>query len=474
MSMLMKNIVHYFVGGVTSKIIHIGVFLWLANQIGPAHFGEFSVFVSSVTIFTLIISFNLHGGISRYFYEEKSEEKSFLNTICLAIVFLFISWLAALYAFEVVFFKILSTNYIISTSLVIFSEIVASAYIQVTQSKKQSHKVAIFQILRFSSMGIAIYISLQFRSADQLSNIILHYSMGIFVPSLAIFTTYLIRCSKIKPKLKHLIYSIRYSVPMGIYLLSSFLLLHSDRVMISQIISYKAAGIYGYASTLAMGILLIINAVMAAWTPYYFELMNAKRYNDIRLQSERILVLCGGAGLFISCLFSATFQFVLPSEYLTSIPLFCMMVLVYYLSVAWQVYGRHLGFFKLTRIVAFIGFFTCFLNIFLNWFLIHAYGPIGAILATALSYLFMIIAGYYQTKKLLNLVIVKISFMTKILTYFVTFISMKFALESTLGAGAIVYVTLMNFVLIALYYWFLCDHKWIFNKLSKFIRKGVN
>ena len=79
MNKLARNILDYLIGGATSKIIHIGVFLWLADRIGPTNFGQFSVFVSSVVLITVLLTLNLHGGISRYFYEEDNEGKSFLN-----------------------------------------------------------------------------------------------------------------------------------------------------------------------------------------------------------------------------------------------------------------------------------------------------------------------------------------------------------------------------------------------------------
>lgn len=403
---MIQNILHYLLSGAVSKVIQFTLLFWLAGKLGPDGFGVFNVYISWAIIGALFVSFNLHSAISRYFYESKCELTKFLNTIIITISGLSLSWLLLIELINYLSNGRFYHQYIHAMYSLIIAELIANSYIQVAQAAQKSKKVAIFQIARYTIMAAATVLAV--KSGLDMAMItlaIFGYSVGIFIPSLLVLTRYLYTSFRIELDKSLLIYAVNYALPLFIYALCTALILHSDRIMLSHLINDDAAGQYSYAALIGMVILLIGNSVLAGWTPTYFHLMNRGDHLEVRKQSIKILHSIGCITIFIATFAPPILRVSIPANFITSIQLFTALSLVYYLEVAWQLYGRHLGYLKLTRYIALIGLVTSTLNIALNYLLISLIGALGAVLSTLACYTLMILLAQLITNRKANLTI---------------------------------------------------------------------
>lgn len=78
------------------------------------------------------------------------------------------------------------------------------------------------------------------------------------------------------------VYGLKISLPIVPHGLGQLLLAQFDRIMIKRIIGDTEAGLYSFAYNVGMIFQVITNSLDTAWTPWFFEKMEAKDYPSIR------------------------------------------------------------------------------------------------------------------------------------------------------------------------------------------------
>lgn len=397
---MITALVHYFLGNAVSKIIHVALLVWLAAKLQPEGFGEFSIFLSSSMVLMIVLTLNFHSATGRYCYEKDASFENFLITQTLLILIVYITIGSILYILINFFdFHVKIINkYVLLGGLFIVAEIISSIYFQVLQSRRLSRKNAVYGVTRSALAVAGVLTSIGYYDQISSHTVVIGYVIGYSMPALLVVMCAAGSNQFGRPEREHIKYIGRYAGPLFFYTLSGIFILHADRLMVSSLIGIKAAGVYSFAATVALGSLLVVNTVLSAWTPRYFKYMNRASFDHVRQDISGMLSIAGFVAVLSIFIGSALLPFILPSEYTVGMLAILVLGVGYFCYLGWQLYGRHLGYFHKTGYVGLIGLCGSVLNIFLNWSLIPKFGLIGAASSTAFVYCFMVVLAYHVTK----------------------------------------------------------------------------
>ena len=82
---------------------------------------------------------------------------------------------------------------------------------------------------------------------------------------------YLIKRSKFNFEKKHLIYSLKYGIPLIPHALSGFILAQFDRIIINNLCGNYQAGLYSFAYNIGMIMNVIVLAMNKSWVPIFYK-----------------------------------------------------------------------------------------------------------------------------------------------------------------------------------------------------------
>jgi O-antigen/teichoic acid export membrane protein len=178
-----------------------------------------------------------------------------------------------------------------------------------------------------------------------------------------------------------------------------------------------------------MIISLISGALLAAWTPNYFENMETKNYSKMRSEIRNILniMTCFSVALI---LFGKEFGMILsPVKYHAGLIVLPVITVGCFFNSAWHLYGRHFIVSKKTYYITYLGILSALVNIGLNALFIPMYGYKVAAYTTLFSFIFMLIMSVLVTKYIIKIYPVTIKLMIRPVLFMLSAIFVFSSLE---------------------------------------------
>ncbi len=360
-------------------------------------FGVYNIFISTVGIFTVLLTLNTEVAISRYYYDAKDENdfKRFVGTSSLLTtsVFLLMSGLFVIFCKQIALyldFEVPLTLAIIPVSLYY---VLNSVFQQIYQPLLQSKKIAIVSsvqtYLAFAlSVVVILFLDDKKYYGQVIGTILAMFILGGYM--IGQVKNYFYPCFE----RKHIQYILSYSLPYLPYSLSGVIIAQFGKIIIGQSGGFEDAGIYSFASNIAMLMMILISVVHSAWNPYYFQYMNDKDYGSIDKDYDliwRCTLFCGGA----LSLFCYELGMILgKSDYLTGLYVIPILVVGYFFYQWSYVYMRNTGYAKKTIWNAVAVILSGIVNVVLNSLVIGSYGALGVAFSFMVSYLIMLIIGW--------------------------------------------------------------------------------
>lgn len=189
-------------------------------------------------------------------------------------------------------------------------------------------------------------------------------------------------------------YAVLYNLPLIPHYLSQQVLTQSDRIMINGICGSSDAGVYGVAYQLSMAILIVTIAIHNSFTPWTFECMRDKKYDNIgkiAIQLELII----GIACFCFSLFAPELIYILGGEKYTAavwiVPPVAMSVLF---QTIYTFFGNIEFYFEKTKLVMLASLIVAAANIILNAIFIPIFGFVAAGYTTLICYILYSIVHY--------------------------------------------------------------------------------
>jgi O-antigen/teichoic acid export membrane protein len=188
-------------------------------------------------------------------------------------------------------------------------------------------------------------------------------------------------------KSKHIKYLLVYSIPLMPAYLSNFILSYFDRIMINSYVDSASAGLYSFAYNIAGLQYMFSNAIVSAWTPKYFELINEGANDEHDKQAISVFKIISAATIVIIIFAEFLGKSMSNESYYSGLSLIPIIVLGQYFITITVLYKNGVSFEKKTWLSTIAILVSTLINIALNWIFIPEFGMIAAAYTTLAAYI---------------------------------------------------------------------------------------
>lgn len=190
----------------------------------------------------------------------------------------------------------------------------------------------------------------------------------------------------------------KISLPLTPRIFIGFIGSQFDKIILSQVVSLGALGVYSVAHRIAMSTYMFINAVGRVWTPKLYESLFQK---DLASDTS-FLTIYMYISLFPSLfliLFAQEVMMVFPKSYGWGYIVVVLLTLYYSLLFIGKVNGEQLIFAKKSWLTSGLSLVNIIVVITISYPLVILYGAIGAALGMLVSGIIMGIISFFFADK---------------------------------------------------------------------------
>jgi len=180
-----------------------------------------------------------------------------------------------------------------------------------------------------------------------------------------------------------------FGLPLILHTIGKFVINQSDRIFIAKMVSIEEAGIYNIGYQVGMVILLLVNAIGNFFQPYLYERLSALTDSAKAEIVRSIYWIIGGLFACLLLLTLATplmFRFLIDESYRNGAVYVFWTGLSYVLWGIYILFSSFIFYRKRTGQLGILAVINVLLNLLLNYFLIQAFGALGAVYATCISF----------------------------------------------------------------------------------------
>lgn len=396
------------------NLISIPIFTRIMNI---DEYGQANIFMTYASIFTIILSLDFRGALSKGCIEFEEDDKGFMSS-CLfftSIFSLFIIVITNCYRdFFRAFFYLTSfeLNILIIYSYVSFVIMYASEnYIFHFKYKENT----------FLSIGVALgnlFCSIFFILTFFHSNRYLGRIFGAFIPTLLIAMGIYIYVLYIGKKIfiwKYIRFSMEMGIPLIPHNLSHFILGNADKIMINNMINSSVSGIYSVIYNVGLMLSVLVEALNNVWIPWLFRKINENKFKDILRNSKLYLIFFSFFTILIEGISPEIVKIISPKEYWEGINIVIWIVFSTYLIFVYTLYVNVEFYYKKTYLISLGTFMAATMNIILNILFLPKYGYFFAAYSTVMSYVALLFFHMFIVSFILKRKIISNIFVFKVL-----------------------------------------------------------
>tara|TARA_Y100000588_G_scaffold382377_1_gene469732 strand:- start:349 stop:1716 length:1368 start_codon:yes stop_codon:yes gene_type:complete len=393
------------VGNLLPKVGSLFLLPIIANHLGADEYGIVQSLTVLQSILIVFFTFGLERSIFRLFfdYNNESAQKRFFGTLFYSILIIGLAFVSLLFLFNTLVGSIYNSidfyPYFAYMILSVYFSSIGVCYTSYLQVRKKARSHLTLAILKFSLNYalVLFFVIVMGRGAEgMLLGILLTHLL--FSPFYFWRTTQISRTSLDLGILKS---TMAFSWPFVPSLVFAWVLNFSDRVLIERFLGTTDVGVYSIAYQLAMLITILYQAVLKAYSPYYFGLAKNKDENYSKILNSNNALANGG--IYISILFllgvPLVFDLLFKPEYHEAIGLLPILVLGNLLLVFLGL--KKLGLYQNKKsfqtMIAVI--LSGIINVAFNLFLIPKYGMLGAAYSTFVAVLANYLMISYLSKR---------------------------------------------------------------------------
>lgn len=181
-------------------------------------------------------------------------------------------------------------------------------------------------------------------------------------------------------------YALLFNLPLLPHYLSGQILNQSDRIMISRMVGNSAVAIYGVAYNIGLLMNIFTNAIIGAYTPWFYQSVEKKDYDSIN-KVMRVIV-CLMMLLVIALMFVGPEAIAIlgSEEYREGMYAILPVAAAAFFFFLYNIYANLELYYEKKYYVLFSSVFAAALNLVLNYVFIRKYGYIAAAYTTLASY----------------------------------------------------------------------------------------
>lgn len=378
----------YTIGNILVKGISFLTLPLFSRLLSPDELGVFSVFLSYDAILFVVIGFALHSSIRSADVTFRGKIDEYTSSITLIYLLNALVLTAALVLFGGFFSRLLNFERSLLFLLILFSlgTSILTLYnerISLDYSYMRYLAVALINSVGNVLLSLVLILTV-FRSRRDLGRI-----LGTALPTVGLMVYLLVSMyRKARPRFRreYWRFGLRYSLPIVPHGISQVLLAQFDRIMIRDMVSDSAAGIYSLAGNLKLILTVITTSVSTAWCTWFYGEMGKGETSAIRKRAVQLSCLFTIFTVGIMALTPELIFLLGGKEYdagkYVAIPMALdgFILFLYNIIVAGEYYTQKTVYIMLGTMTAAV------LNLVLNYIFILKYGFIAAAYTTLFAY----------------------------------------------------------------------------------------
>ena len=359
----------------------------------PSDYGQFAVYSTWVSLFSLIIGLQTHGSIANAKVKYADEKiNGYLSSIMTLSVISFIILFCLVIVFNSFFARFLALRSDLVILLVIesFAAFCIAFYIgKLIQYKKAEQSTLISVFLAIITTGLSLILLLNIKENRYIVRIYAH-AIPIIIAGL-IIVIYIYFKGKKLINFQYWKYCLLLTIPTIFHGAASIIIAQSDRIMLQRIVGESYAGIYSISYTLALVIATIWTSFNVTWVPFYYEYKKNNDNDLILLRTKNYTIIFTIITMGFVLLAPEVFRIIAPREYWSGIKLMPLIAMAYYFNFLYS-FPANFEFYKEKTILIAMGtIFAAIINVIFNLFLIPIYAGIGAAIASLISFVSLFI-----------------------------------------------------------------------------------
>ncbi len=386
MGKALNNSIYYTIGAIVKASASFLLLPVFTNKLGAEQYGILSLLQTFSTILATVMTLAVERSLYRLFYDYHTEEEQSrflstvfwlicLNSVIVIILTILMGEVIVQYIGDVDVYTVFSpvVIYTFLSAVINFSQII----MQVEQKGKQYLMISLLILIMYNVVALFL---------------VFFYSTTVKSLVYASFVTYLvvtpIAYYRIKAKIhlgfdkKIILLLFRFSSPLLLMIIFSWVLHFSDRLFIAKLVNYEYAGIYSLAAKIVSIITLFAGAVFQAYGPYFYQIANTMDTCEAKIKLKEsnsiiTLIICL-LGILIVLFSNTVLNLLFSDEYAPA------LVFIYLLVIS-TVFTQQSGLLNLmiyqnkkTVGISLITITAGILSVVLNYWLIPIYGAVTA------------------------------------------------------------------------------------------------
>ncbi len=402
----------YSLGELSQKAITFFLLPVYTIYLSPKDFGILALMNLTISFITGLISFPVHSGLNRFFYNPSYKEK---NDVLLFNLFLFIFCMSLILMLVYLYFNIFITRIFFNTSdflpivrfyaLLVFLIPLSSfmmTFIQLIQKAKYYLFISLCSMA--VSSGLVLYLLISFKMG--IMAVIMGQALNQFLLLMAALPVFY-KYSRFELSIKTIKFPLTYGYPFLLTGYSNILMQSGDRYVLRFFSSVATVGLYEFGYRISSLIkMILVEPLQKALTPLLFQ----EEHNPA---AQKRYLRTGATYYYFIAVFCALILSLFAKELVMLIARrqefwdSWKIISIIAFSYVFHGLGGYLNFGIIMRnksgLIAFNTFIAAGLNIGLNFLFIPLWGIMGAAVATLISYLVWDFLRVYFSARLYDL-----------------------------------------------------------------------
>lgn len=186
-------------------------------------------------------------------------------------------------------------------------------------------------------------------------------------------------------------YSLEFGVPLIPHNLSHMVLSGADKIMINNMISASASGIYSLIYTLGMLTQVMFEAMNNVFVPWLFRQLDKNERESIRYVQKYYLLIYCTVSVGVLTISPEVIKIIGSRDYWEGIPMVMWIVYAAFINFTYTLYVNVEFFYKKTMLISAGTVMAAFINIVLNLLFLKKFGYQFGAISTIISYLMLLI-----------------------------------------------------------------------------------
>ena len=189
-------------------------------------------------------------------------------------------------------------------------------------------------------------------------------------------------------------YALTLCIPLLPHYLSQIILGSSDRIMIREMVSAEAAGIYSLAYSVSMIMALFNTALSQTISPWMYRKIKERHLEPIGNITYISLGVIAILNLLLIMFAPEVIAVFAPEEYYDAIWIIPPVAMSSFFMFSYDFFGRFEFYYEKTKFIAFASVLGAILNLILNYIFIDWFGYYAAGYTTLICYIVYVICHY--------------------------------------------------------------------------------